>query len=82
MDGYRSLIDMEIMSFILVSVLVIEIIWVSVLIVKKLKQPKDEKLASTEKMVKKILLNNQWDDIDDVIGILISDSVHITYKLR
>lgn len=74
---------MEIMSIVLEVVIVIEILGIVLFVVwKQRQQPKSQKLASTEQMVKKILLNNKWDNIDDVIGTLKQDSIHINYKLR
>lgn len=74
---------MEIMSIILEAVIIVEVLAIVILATKKLKQqPKNEKLASTERMVKNILLNNKWENIDDVIGTLKRDSIHINYKLR
>lgn len=74
---------MQTMSLILEVIIVLEILGMVVFVIKKLKQqPKDEKLASTEKMVKKILLNNKWDNIDDVIESLQKDSIHVDYNLR
>lgn len=74
---------MEILSIVLELVIAVEILGVVFFVFRKQRQqPRSQKLASTEQMVKKILLNNKWDNIDDVIGILQQDSVHISYKLR
>lgn len=74
---------MEIMSLILEMLIVLEIGAMIFFIIKRKKsQPKNIKMQETSKMVKKILLNNKWENIDDMIKILKKDSVHINYKLR
>lgn len=74
---------MEIMSLILEAFIVLEIgimlFWIGK---RKKHQPKNNRIQETSKMVKKILLNNKWENIDDMIEILEKDSVHIDYKLR
>lgn len=74
---------MEIMSIVLEILIVFEIGAVFFWVVKqKKRQPIDNKLQETSKMVRKILLNNKWENIDDMIGLLKRDSVHIDFKLR
>ena len=74
---------MEIMSLILEAFIVLEIGIMLFRIGKRKKhQPKNNRIQETSKMVKKILLNNKWENIDDMIEILEKDSVHIDYKLR
>lgn len=74
---------MEIMSIILEILIVFEIGAMVFLIIKyKKNQPKNVRILETSKMVKKILLNNKWENIDYMIEILKKDSVHINYKLR
>lgn len=74
---------MEIMSIVLEALIVIEIgavvFW---LVRQKKRHPKDIRLQETSKMVRKILLNNKWENIDDMIGLLRRDSIHIDFKLR
>lgn len=74
---------MEIMSVILEVFIVLEIGIAFFWMVKhKKKQSKDTGKQEISKMVKKILLNNKWENIDDMIGILRKDSIHIDYKLK
>lgn len=74
---------MYIISIVLVVLLVFEIGAVIFWLVKqKKRQPKDIRLQETAKMVRKILLNNKWENIDDIIGLLKKDSIHIDFKLR
>lgn len=74
---------MEIVSIVLEAFIALEIgavvFWV---LRQKKRQPKDIRLQETSKMVRKILLNNKWENIDDMIGLLIKDSIHIDFKLR
>lgn len=74
---------MYIISIVLVVLLVFEIgaviFWLGK---QKKRQPKDIRLQETAKMVRKILLNNKWENIDDIIGLLKRDSIHIDFKLR
>ena len=49
---------------------------------KKREQSENERKIETSKMVKKIMLSNQWENIDHIIEILRKDSIHIKYKLR
>lgn len=49
---------------------------------QKNKQFMSNNLEETAKMIKKILLTNKWENIDDMINILKKDSIHINYKLR
>lgn len=77
------MMNLEVIAWVLESVIVIELFVIAIAVVKKRKQqPKDQKLAATELMVKKIRLNNKWDSIDDVIGTLEQDSIHINFRLR
>lgn len=77
------MMNLEVMAWVLESVIIIELIIIIIAVGKKRRQqPRDQKLAATEIMVKKIRLNNQWDSIDDIIGTLDCDSVHINYRLR
>lgn len=74
---------MEIMSLILEVSLVLEFGTMIFFVVRRKKhQPKNVRIQETSKMVKKILLNNKWENIDDMIEILKKDSIHIDYKLR
>lgn len=74
---------MEIMSLILEVLIVLEIGIMIFLVVKRKKnQPQNVRIQETSKMAKKILLNNKWENIDNMIEILKKDSVHIDYKLR
>lgn len=74
---------MEVMSVILEVFIVLEIgIAIFWMAQHKKKQSKDTGKQETSKMVKKILLNNKWENIDDMIGILRKDSIHIDYKLK
>lgn len=74
---------MEIMSIILEILIVFEIGAMVFWVIKyKKNQPKNIRILETSKMVKKILLNNKWENIDYMIEILKKDSVHINYKLR
>lgn len=74
---------MEIISIVLEALIVFEIGAVAFWLVRqKKRQPKDIRLQETSKMVKKILLNNKWENIDDMIGLLRKDSVQIDFKLR
>lgn len=74
---------MEIISIVLEVLIVLEIGAAALyLIWRSKRQPKSERLEETSKMVRKILLNNKWENIDDMIEILERDSVHISYKLR
>lgn len=74
---------MSIISIVLEVLIVFEIgavvFW---LVRQKKRQPKDIRLKETSKMVRKILLNNKWENIDDMIGLLRRDSIHIDFKLR
>lgn len=71
------------MSLILEILLVLEIGMVIFFVIKyKKNQPKNVRIREISKMVKKILLNNKWENIDHMIEILKKDSVHIDYKLR
>lgn len=74
---------MDIVSTILLICLVLElggIVWF--LLKKNNKQSQDERLRETTEMVKKILLNNRWERIDDMIDLLVQDGIHIEFKLR
>lgn len=74
---------MEIMSLILEVLIVLEIgVMIFFIVKRKKSQPKNVRIQETSKMVKKILLNNKWENIDKMIEILRKDSVHIDYKLR
>lgn len=74
---------MVIISIVLAVLIVFEIGAVIFWLVKqKKRQPKDIRLQETAKMVRKILLNNKWENIDDIIGLLKKDSIHIDFKLR
>ena len=78
---------MEMMSIILQVLIEIEIAAVILFLVKQnknqsKKQPKEERLAETSKMAKRILFNNRWENIDDVIKILENKPVHINFRLR
>lgn len=74
---------MEIISVILEVFIVLEIGMAIFWMAKhKKKQSEDIRMQETSKMVKKILLNNKWENIDDMIGILRKDSIHIDYKLK
>ena len=75
---------MEIMSVILEIFIVLEIGIAIFLMVKYKKQQSSKNIRKqeTSKMVKKILLNNKWENIDDMIGMLRKDSIHIHYKLK
>lgn len=42
----------------------------------------NKRLKETTKMVKKILLNNKWENIDEIIDFLRDNSVQINFKLR
>lgn len=42
----------------------------------------NKRLKETTKMVKKILLNNKWENIDEIIEFLRDNSVQINFKLR
>jgi len=74
---------MEIMSVVLEVVIVLEI-GIAIFWIAKYKknQPKNIRMQETSKMIKKILLNNKWENIDDIIGILRKDSIHIDFKLK
>ena len=74
---------MEIISIILEILIVFEIGAVVFWLVRQKKhQPKDIRLQETSKMVRKILLNNKWENIDDIIGLLQKESIHINFRLR
>ena len=74
---------MEIISIVLEALIVFAIGAVAFWLVRqKKRQPKDIRLQETSKMVRKILLNNKWENIDDMIGVLRKDSIHIDFKLR
>ncbi len=74
---------MEIMSYILELIIALiigsAVFWIEI---QRKKQPKGTRIQETAKMVNKILLNNKWENIDDIIGILRKDSININYKLR
>ncbi len=76
---------MEVMSIILEICIILEIsIGIGVFLMAKNKknQSKNIEMQEISKMLKKILLNNKWESIDSMIGILKKDSIHIDYKLR
>lgn len=74
---------MEIMSLVLEVLIVLEIGAMIFFVAKRKKnQPNNIRIQETSKMVKKILLNNKWENIDNMIEILKKDSVHIDYRLR
>lgn len=74
---------MEMISIVLEVLIVFEIGVIAFWVAKqKKRQPKDIRLQETSKMVRKILLNNRWENIDDMIELLKKDSVHIDFKLR
>lgn len=71
--------NMDVIAWVLESVILIESLIIVIAIVKKRKQqPRDKKLAATELMVKKMRLNNKWDSIDDVkyISVNINTSIN------
>lgn len=71
--------NMDVIAWVLESVILIESLVIVIAIVKKRKQqPRDKKLAETELMVKKMRLNNKWDSIDDVkyISVNINTSIN------
>lgn len=74
---------MEIMSLVLEVLIVLEIGAMIFFVAKRKKnQPNNIRIQEISKMVKKILLNNKWENIDNMIEILKKDSVHIDYRLR
>lgn len=76
---------MEVMSIILEICIILEIsigIGVFLMVKNKKNQSKNIEMQEISKMLKKILLNNKWESIDSMIGILKKDSIHIDYKLR
>lgn len=74
---------MEIVSIVLEILIVFEIGAVVFWVLKQKKQqPRDIRLQGTSKMIRKILLNNKWENIDDMIGLLKKDSIHINFKLK
>lgn len=74
---------METITLVLAALILLElgiiIFWLSR---QKTRQSKDDRLRATSKMVKKILLNNRWENIDDIIGLLQKESIHINFRLR
>lgn len=73
------------MSIILEICIILEIsigIGVFLMVKNKKNQSKNIEMQEISKMLKKILLNNKWESIDSMIGILKKDSIHIDYKLR
>lgn len=74
---------MEMVSMVLVILIVFEIGALAFWIIRqKRSQPQSVSLRETSKMVRKIQLTNQWENIDDMIGLLRKDSIHISFYLR
>lgn len=76
---------MEIMSVVLEVLIIFELGALTLFFLairKKKRQPKNKSLQETSRMVRKILLNNKWENIDDMIDLLRKDSIHIDFKLR
>lgn len=75
---------MDLVTTVLVLLIAIEFITIGLFVSKilKKKQAKEERYRETAKMLPKIMLSNEADNIDDMIGILIKDNVHINFTLR
>ncbi len=78
------MLAIEIVLLILIIIIIAGIIAsTTVFFLKKAhSQPLSERKIEIEKMTKRVLLSNQWYNIDDVIDILQKNSVHVDFKLR
>lgn len=73
---------------IILYILLLVLCLISIVIIKyllsltKREQSKKGRLEETAKMVDKILLNNRWDSIDDMVEIMKDKSIQTNFKLR